>query len=69
MRAKKYEPLAWTAAELPDFDPVQVGLKGSPTRVFRTFTPQRQYKGEILKGEVKETTAALYRKIKDMKIL
>ncbi len=69
MRAKKYEPAVWSVADLPELDPAQVGLKGSPTRVKRTFSPQRQYKGTMLPGTVAEATAALYAKIKEMNII
>lgn len=69
MRAKKYEPAVWTVADLPDLDVAWVGLKGSPTRVKRTFTPQRQYKGTILPGTAAEAAEALYAKIKEMNIV
>lgn len=69
MRAKKYEPTVWTVADLPGFDVNQVGLKGSPTRVKKTFTPQRQYTGTRLEGKPAEVAATLYAKIKEMNIL
>jgi len=69
MRAKKYEPAVWTVADMPDFDVAQVGLKGSPTRVMKTFTPQRNYKGEMIAGEPKEAAAALFGKIKELNIV
>jgi electron transfer flavoprotein beta subunit len=69
MRAKKYEPVVWGVADMPGFDTTLVGLKGSPTRVKRTFTPQRQYKGTLLPGGPAEAAAALYGKIKEMNII
>jgi electron transfer flavoprotein beta subunit len=69
MRAKKYEPAKITAADLPDMDLTQVGLKGSPTRVKKTFTPQRQYKATMLQGSVGEMTATLYAKIKELNVI
>jgi len=69
MRAKKYEPAVWSVADIPDFDLEQVGLKGSPTRVAKTFTPQRQYRSEIIAGEAPEAAATLYQKIKEMNII
>ncbi len=69
MRAKKYEPQTWGVADLPDFDTAQVGLSGSPTRVAKTFTPQRQYHSEMIGGTPKEAADVLYKKIKDMHII
>ena len=69
MRAKKYEPLKWGAADFPDLDLAQVGLKGSPTRVKKTFTPQRQYKGTMLAGSAVEMAKALCSKVKEMNII
>jgi electron transfer flavoprotein beta subunit len=69
MRAKKYEPLKWTTADFPDFDLTQVGLKGSPTRVKKTFTPQRQYKATMLAGSPVEMASTLYAKIKEMNVV
>lgn len=69
MRAKKHEPATWGVADLPDFDLIQVGLKGSPTRVMKTFTPQRQYNSEIIGGEPPQAAASLYQKIKAMNIV
>ncbi|MCD4812615.1 electron transfer flavoprotein subunit beta/FixA family protein [bacterium] len=68
MRAKKYEPQVWAVADMPGFDTSQVGLKGSPTRVFKTFTPKRQYKGEMIEGEPAQAAEILYGKIKEMNI-
>ncbi|MFR1317717.1 MAG: electron transfer flavoprotein subunit beta, partial [Peptostreptococcus anaerobius] len=36
-----------------DITPEQVGLKASPTRVFRSFTPEVKGQGEILRGSDK----------------
>jgi electron transfer flavoprotein beta subunit len=69
MRAKKYEPAVWTVADMPGFDLTQVGLKGSPTRVKKTFSPQRQYKGEMLKGSVPEMASALAERVKALNII
>ncbi len=69
MRAKKYEPQVWGVADLPDLDVTQVGLKGSPTRVKKTFSPQRQYHGTMLEGSVPEMASALVHKIKEMNVI
>jgi electron transfer flavoprotein beta subunit len=69
MRAKKYEPAKITLADLPDFDATMVGLKGSPTRVKKTFTPQRQYKATMLQGGAAAMASEVYQKIKDMNVV
>ncbi|MCK5242714.1 electron transfer flavoprotein subunit beta/FixA family protein [bacterium] len=69
MKAKKYEPKVWGVADMPGFDVAQVGLKGSPTKVFKTFTPKRQYKGEMIAGDAAQAAATLVGKIKEMNIV
>ncbi len=69
LRAKKYEPAVWAVADLPGFDAGMVGLKGSPTRVKKTFTPQRQYRGTMLPGAAPEAASALYAKVKELNII
>ncbi len=69
MRAKKYEPLKWGVEDMPGFDVAQVGLKGSPTRVKKTFTPQRQYKATMLSGTPAAMAAEVVVKIKEMNII
>ncbi len=69
MRAKKYEPTVWAVADIPGFDVNQVGLKGSPTQVARSFTPKRTYNGEILNGEASEVAKQLREKLKAASIL
>lgn len=69
MRAKKFEPQMITVADLPGFDLTQVGLKGSPTRVAKTFAPQRQYKGEMIPGDAKAAAQLLYAKVKELNLV
>jgi electron transfer flavoprotein beta subunit len=45
----RYEPEIWTAESPVLFDLPQLGLKGSPTTVFKTGTPERHVAGEVLK--------------------
>lgn len=45
----RYEPEIWTAEEPIMFDVAQLGLKGSPTTVFKTGTPERHTAGEVIK--------------------
>jgi electron transfer flavoprotein beta subunit len=44
----RYEPEVWTAESPIRFDFAQLGLKGSPTTVFKTGTPERHVAGEVL---------------------
>ena len=39
--------------------PEECGLKASPTRVFKSFTPPPKGKGEMLSGTVNEMAAEL----------
>jgi electron transfer flavoprotein beta subunit len=45
----RYEPEIWTAEGPITFDIAQLGLKGSPTTVFKTGTPERHVAGEVIK--------------------
>lgn len=45
----RYEPEVWTAESPIRFDFAQLGLKGSPTTVFKTGTPERHVAGEVFK--------------------
>ena len=44
----RYAPEVWTAESPIKFDFAQLGLKGSPTTVFKTGTPERHVAGEVL---------------------
>jgi len=45
----RYEPEVWNAESPITFDPAQLGLKGSPTTVFKTGTPEKHTAGEVFK--------------------
>jgi electron transfer flavoprotein beta subunit len=45
----RYEPEVWSAESPIKFDLAQLGLKGSPTTVFKTSTPERHVAGEVFK--------------------
>lgn len=36
-------------ADLPEIDPERIGLKGSPTKVKKTFVPQRSHEGVLIR--------------------
>lgn len=57
MAARKAQITHLTAAELTDIDPVHTGLKGSPTKVKRTFVPPRKEAGVVIKEETGEASA------------
>jgi len=69
MRASKYEPIVWTS-EFLNVHPDRVGLKGSPTQVFKVFSPKLRTKGEIIEGDgVDEKVEKLVSKLKEARIL
>ena len=49
----RYQPEMWTADNPIVYDVPQIGLKGSPTMVFKTGTPEKHAGGEVI------TTAGL----------
>lgn len=59
----------WSLQDL-DVDTTQIGLKGSPTNVFKTFVPVRKFHGEVINGaNSKEIADNLISKLKIMQIL
>jgi len=58
MRAKKIEIKKLEAKDL-DADPDSLGLKGSPTKVVKIFTPPPRKGGQMLKGEAKDISERL----------
>ena len=67
-KAAKATIPTWTAKEI-GVDENRVGLKGSPTWVWKVFSPESRGGGEILKGEVTEVVALLVNKLMDSKFL
>lgn len=58
IRAARYKPVVWTTADFPDLDRKQIGLKGSPTIVGKTWVPEvRKVEGERIEGETPEQVA------------
>ncbi|MFA0816106.1 MAG: electron transfer flavoprotein subunit beta [Anaerofustis sp.] len=58
----------WTNEEV-DVDLTQVGVKNSPTNVFKSFVPVREFKGETLSGSNKEIADQLVTKLHELKLL
>ena len=67
-KAAKATIPTWTAKDL-GVDENRVGLKGSPTWVWKVFSPETRAGGEILKGEVTEVVALLVNKLMDSKFV
>jgi electron transfer flavoprotein beta subunit len=44
----RFEPAHWTAETPVFFPPEKIGLKGSPTTVFKTTTPEKHDRGEMI---------------------
>lgn len=40
IQAARFKPVVWTTADFPDIDRSQIGLKGSPTIVAKTWVPE-----------------------------
>lgn len=58
----------WTLKEVP-IDTTKAGLKGSPTNVFKSFTPKPKGAGTMLEGAGRETVKELLAKLKGKHIL
>jgi electron transfer flavoprotein beta subunit len=67
-KAAKATIPTWTAKEI-GVDENRVGLKGSPTWVWKVFSPESRGGGEILKGELTEVVPLLVNKLMDSKFV
>lgn len=67
MAARKAEIVKWTAADIGG-DPEKLGLKGSPTKVVRIFSPSPRQGGEMIEGDPDEIARKLAAKLKDILI-
>ena len=66
--AYKKEIVIWDENDL-SVSPDDVGLKASPTQVFRSFTPPPKGAGEMLSGTVPEMAASLVAKLTELHVL
>ncbi len=66
--AYEKEIKVWSVKEVP-IDTTKAGLKGSPTNVFRTFTPEPKGAGVMLEGADKETVKDLIARLQAKHIL
>ncbi len=67
MAARKAEIVKWTASDISG-DPEKLGLKGSPTKVVRIFSPPPRQGGEMIEGDPDEIARKLAAKLKDILI-
>ncbi|BCU81426.1 electron transfer flavoprotein subunit beta [Polycladomyces abyssicola] len=59
LRAARFKPVIWTVDDFPDMDKKQIGLKGSPTIVAKTWVPeQKPVNGEVVKDQSPQEAAA-----------
>ncbi|PIV82705.1 MAG: electron transfer flavoprotein subunit beta [Nitrospirae bacterium CG_4_9_14_3_um_filter_53_35] len=68
MQAKKMAIPVWTAEQI-GADPERVGLKGSPTKVWKIFTPEFKRKGERIEGEPRAQVDRLISEIRRLGIV
>lgn len=66
--AYEKEITVWGFADV-DVPQEKVGLKASPTRVFRSFTPEPKGAGVVLQGTAKEQVAQLMGSLKEKHII
>ena len=58
-----------TLKDDPLIDPTTIGLKGSPTNIFKSFTPPQKGQGVMLKGTDKEMVDDLTARLKDKHLI
>ena len=59
---------SWSIEDI-DIDRTQIGVKNSPTNVFKSFVPVRTFSGERLEGSAKEIADQLISKMKENKLV
>jgi electron transfer flavoprotein beta subunit len=68
MKSKSIKIPTWTAQDL-GVDVNKVGLAGSYTKVIKIFTPKREAKAEIIKGEPEAQVTYLVAKLKESRFI
>ena len=66
--AVRVEIPVWSAADV-DADPEKIGLKGSPTMVAKTFTPEPACRGDCVQGTCEDMVSQLIDKLHEINIL
>jgi len=68
IRAERSEITVWSAQDIIA-DANKIGLKGSPTRVVKMFTPEHHRQTEFLEGTVQEQVAVLLARLHQAEVL
>lgn len=68
MEAYEKDTTIWTLKDL-DVSDAEVGLKASPTQVFRSFTPAPKGKGKMLTGTPSEMVKELFSELKQKHLI
>ena len=69
MAANRAEIPPLTAEDFPDIDRTMIGLKGSPTRVKKTFVPRRKTGGIRIEDSAKEAASKLTGMLNDAQVI
>ncbi|HOJ49220.1 MAG TPA: electron transfer flavoprotein subunit beta/FixA family protein [Spirochaetota bacterium] len=67
--ANKSSLITLLGANSLDVDQNRLGLKGSPTQVFKSFSPTIKRQGEILTGNARESASKLKAKLKERHLI
>jgi electron transfer flavoprotein beta subunit len=67
-KAAKAQIPTWGLQDIP-VEEDRIGLKGSPTWVWKVFTPEARGGGEVLQGEITEVVPLLVNKLMDSKFI
>jgi electron transfer flavoprotein beta subunit len=68
LKSKSAKIPVWTIKEI-ETDPNKVGLAGSSTKVIKIFTPKREKKAEVIKGEPQDQVDYLINKLREARII
>lgn len=72
IRAKQHQPLVFSASEPVEYDFSKLGLKGSPTRVHKVFTPELRQGGEKIRVQdigLKKAVDLIVEKLRELKVI
>lgn len=58
----------WTHEDIP-VDLTQIGVRNSPTNVYKSYVPTKEFKGVKLEGRAKEIANQLFKSLKEEKII
>ena len=67
--ANRAEIPTLSEADLPEIDLTQAGLKGSPTKVKKTFVPQKKTGGVKIEGEAAVAAKQLFDALSDAGVI